>query len=58
MNSFCAMQIHLFPVVAAGGPEQALWLLSKWVDDIKNHPWFKGVDWVAADNCVNEPPIK
>lgn len=32
--------------------------LANGVDDIKNHPWFKGTDWAAADNLVHEPPIQ
>ncbi|KAK9862106.1 hypothetical protein WJX84_003475 [Apatococcus fuscideae] len=32
--------------------------LASGVDDIKNHPWFKGTDWGAAEALVHEPPIK
>jgi len=36
-------------------PEKRLGTKSK--DEIKNHPFFKGVDWAAVPRKVNKPPL-
>ncbi len=31
---------------------------SQGVDEIKDHPWFNGVDWDALLDCRVEPPLE